>query len=847
MRSVNVTLSIVACCVLFPALLDAQDPDYTLDLPDIQGPIDGTATVAVTLTSLAADIEGFQFDVCDDSLVDTGFGAVVFGAAIGDGAFVTVSLSFDADAWSASALLTSFSALAAGSTHELLLATYELLEEGESELEFCGTLLAPLVTTTAGDEVEPVTGSGTISIALPPVFLRGDINGDGSVEALSDAAYLIRSVFLDDGPPPPCRDAADVNNDGIAGALVDSLGLLIWAFSGGAPPALPGTETCGGDPEGGDLGCEVGPDPCPGEPLRLEADPGLVLRFGPAPAIVVLGADVVIPVLLEVAGDPIHGFQFGVCHDAGLSLRDGAGADFPVAEGADLPDRLFASEQVTGDGWTAGVLLDIIGDEELSAGEYEIYTATYTVIAEGLSAVEFCDTLGDPPVPTRVLRGGELVLPTTEPSGVSGVATPEPGLLLSSAEGSVGGSAEVAVYLTNLGDPLEGWRWGVCDDELVSLESGSITEGAALTGLVFEFQLLAAEADGWTASALLDGSAGDLLAAGTALEMYRSTYVLDEAGFSTLSFCETLGNPPVTVRWVVAGTEIEPETFDGAIAIQPPFPFAFTVEAPIVSYDPEDVSAGIAFSVDLRIEEHPATPGFPNDTQGFSMGLAHDGALLEATDGYATGVLAALDGGTGPGLVSIDLTPSNSAGIGVTVEVLYGASGDVFLQFAAVEPVIRLEYQVIDRALSGFEGNLAGVATTLEWSDALGAPETENAIVQGGVEVEVGVEDGTVFLAPEGALPLFLRGDCDGNGEVFALIDAIFVLEWGFLGGENPPCLDAADVDDSGTVVPLLDALYLLQWAYINGDAPPAPGADRCGPDLPEDGVTCDASPDACP
>ncbi len=92
----------------------------------------------------------------------------------------------------------------------------------------------------------------------------------------------------------------------------------------------------------------------------------------------------------------------------------------------------------------------------------------------------------------------------------------------------------------------------------------------------------------------------------------------------------------------------------------------------------------------------------------------------------------------------------------------------------------------------------------------------------------------------------FLRGDVDGDGFVNSLLDAIALLNWSFLGGPEPACLDAADADDSGGVLALLDALRLLLWGFQDGLAPPAPGPDRCGPDPSDDAVDCTLPPPRC-
>ena len=77
---------------------------------------------------------------------------------------------------------------------------------------------------------------------------------------------------------------------------------------------------------------------------------------------------------------------------------------------------------------------------------------------------------------------------------------------------------------------------------------------------------------------------------------------------------------------------------------------------------------------------------------------------------------------------------------------------------------------------------------------------------------------GAVYVFDPSIRP-FLRGDCDGNGSILALADALYLLQWQFTFGPEPPCMDAADVDDNGEVVGLVDALALLQWGFLGGGA----------------------------
>ena len=98
------------------------------------------------------------------------------------------------------------------------------------------------------------------------------------------------------------------------------------------------------------------------------------------------------------------------------------------------------------------------------------------------------------------------------------------------------------------------------------------------------------------------------------------------------------------------------------------------------------------------------------------------------------------------------------------------------------------------------------------------------------------------------AIPLsggFRRGDADGNGVVFPLGDAFFILDFTFGTGAIPPCMDAADVDGNGQFFGIIDALYLLSWGFIDGLEPPDPGPEFCGIG-PGESLGCDVSPPGC-
>ena len=104
------------------------------------------------------------------------------------------------------------------------------------------------------------------------------------------------------------------------------------------------------------------------------------------------------------------------------------------------------------------------------------------------------------------------------------------------------------------------------------------------------------------------------------------------------------------------------------------------------------------------------------------------------------------------------------------------------------------------------------------------------------------VSDGFCYVAPEpGAI--FLRGDADSDLSV-ELTDAILVLNYLFLAGRAPGCMDSADMDDN-SAIDLSDAIYVLNYLFLGGRLPPAP-FPGCGEDSSADELDCESYPD-CP
>jgi len=92
--------------------------------------------------------------------------------------------------------------------------------------------------------------------------------------------------------------------------------------------------------------------------------------------------------------------------------------------------------------------------------------------------------------------------------------------------------------------------------------------------------------------------------------------------------------------------------------------------------------------------------------------------------------------------------------------------------------------------------------------------------------------------------PVFVRGDADDNG-IINLTDAIFNLNYLFIGGAEPTCQDSADADNNGSLQ-LTDGVFILMFLFNGGAPPPDPGAE-CGVDPadPADAMACDTY-DSC-
>lgn len=219
-----------------------------------------------------------------------------------------------------------------------------------------------------------------------------------------------------------------------------------------------------------------------------------------------------------------------------------------------------------------------------------------------------------------------------------------------------------------------------------------------------------------------------------------------------------------------------------------------------------------------------------DDIQGWQFAICHDVDVLSLEDG------------------AVDTSNQDTFGLSWTFySCTYqeNASGDIIgyrvggllnvISMYVLEPGINTFYDATYGILSDAE---LGTTSMIEWC-LLGSPAVTTRAIVGGSDIEPVTNDGEVRVEAG-----FRRGDVNGNGSTSALEDVVALLEWGFLEGTTPPCLDAADSNDDGVVLPLSDATVLIFFAFQGGPAPPAPGTEECGADPTEDDLDCETPPD---
>jgi hypothetical protein len=102
---------------------------------------------------------------------------------------------------------------------------------------------------------------------------------------------------------------------------------------------------------------------------------------------------------------------------------------------------------------------------------------------------------------------------------------------------------------------------------------------------------------------------------------------------------------------------------------------------------------------------------------------------------------------------------------------------------------------------------------------------------------------GCRFKVPDPDERRFVRGLCNGEDPSINITTVVFTLEFLFLGGATPPCLEACD-SDGDTRFEITDPIYTLNFLFLGGPPPPGLEGVSCQRTVR---AKCETSNAACP
>ncbi|MGE4618913.1 MAG: hypothetical protein AAEJ04_03800 [Planctomycetota bacterium] len=571
--------------------------------------------------------------------------------------------------------------------------------------------------------------------------------------------------------------------------------------------------------------------------------------------------------------EPMCGFQFQFSHDTSLIEIDPAGFPTTVGEVAALDGGTgpgFIDGQITGAGFTIGMVFSLLFAETITFDsskpvirvDYNTLPGAFGggITTDVVTQIFPSDDLGSPTVDnvmstcagTAVALDGQPFSITflAPPPLLFEISSPDQSLVSSGPQGgSVSFDADFSIVQGGAPadlTPTQGFQFAYRHDgALLSIDS--VVEGSGLAGLKGgsgpEFFDGTIYSDGFTVGCIYDFLNLETVLFDNPVLVVTTSYSsipgvfngVSDAVNTSLTVAGDLGSPPVDPVIVVgSGTAIFASGLPVNLSIQPNPPFTLTCVDQTVSFSPDSGNGSFTASLTLLENTGDSPPGSATDTQGFSLGIAHDTSLLTATGGGYGAVISGMNSGTGPDFEDINLVPG-----GITYGVVYSFQGDVLIQFDVAQELVTASYDTVP---AGLVGQTEDVTTTLDITDTLGEPAVALVVVIDSQAGAIFGQDGTITLTPAGG---FQRGDANTDGG-FDIGDPITTLGFLFTGG-SVTCQLALDANDDGGS-DIGDAIYMLGHLFTGGPPPPAPFG-VCGPDpTPGGALACDDYPGAsCP
>ena len=270
---------------------------------------------------------------------------------------------------------------------------------------------------------------------------------------------------------------------------------------------------------------------------------------------------------------PVQGWSMGICHDSTELQVNSAtlGADSQAISGSWGAGPQFTHFSVTDQGVTHGAVICLGACAPLPAGNgYSLLDLSYTPLGSAgtLSEVDFCATLGTPPITNVVVVDAQSIAPLT--TGGTILVESSSTLRIGIVEAAVGQTASVPVLLTNA-VPLSGIQIA-CNYAPTDLSYDSFSEGASL---VADFVSIANDLalGEFGVGILVDLSPpiDQTLPPGADAEVIVMHFTVSPSATapqtSPIQFASQVGVPPLANRVVVGVVGETPNLIDGAVEV----------------------------------------------------------------------------------------------------------------------------------------------------------------------------------------------------------------------------------------------------------------------------------------
>jgi len=386
------------------------------------------------------------------------------------------------------------------------------------------------------------------------------------------------------------------------------------------------------------------------------------------------------------------------------------------------------------------------------------------------------------------------------------------------------GDAFASQVLFDTEETAQGWSYGVCHDDafvtLIDATSGATTL-TVKGGDEPDFNQINLLVGGVTQGVVTSFVGAFSLAPGVGYEILELDYSLvdDETLIGTsseLTFCDTLGSPPVASVLVIGGQSVVPDQVSGLLEIP-------EVVIPDLGLFCEAGTDSVSLSWDA--------------VSPFDYYLLHrDGDFIAMLDGVETGFV---DEGLVPGETYfyslIGVVFPDPTGSAVVVEAVCDVE-IIALEVLEVQGGAGFFYggETVTLVGTGFDLGtdlqvLFGSEPGLDVAVVAGTGGTQMTVVSpatatlGTVDLTVSHSISTVVV-PESFLYGFVRGDVNCDSAV-DLADAQSLLSYMFTGGDAPCCFDGADSNDDG-LLDAADSITTLLFLFSGGAPLPAPFPD---------------------